>query len=159
MIYLITGTAGFIGFNLAKSLLKKNINVIGIDNFNDYYDPKIKQDRNKILEKYSNYKVYKGNLEDLEFVRSIFKKEKIDKVCNLAAQAGVRYSLTNPHAYVQANLVGFVNLLDEAKNIGIKTFVYASSSSVYGNNKKVPFSESDNVDLPISLYAASKKSN
>jgi UDP-glucuronate 4-epimerase len=159
MIFLVTGSAGFIGFHLSKALLERGDEVVGLDNFNDYYDVSLKEARNKILEAFSGYKLYRGNLENLEFVKSIFEKNKIDKVCNLAAQAGVRYSLVNPHAYVQSNLVGFVNLIDEARKAGIKYFVYASSSSVYGTNEKIPFSVDDSVDRPISLYAATKKAN
>ena len=156
---LVTGSAGFIGFHTARKLLVMGREVIGIDNFNDYYDPGVKISRNEILEKNENYKLYRGNLEDLSFVKKVFEENKIDKICHLAAQAGVRYSLTHPHTYIQSNLVGFTNIIDEAKNHQVKTFVYASSSSVYGNNKKYPFSVKDNVDHPISLYAASKKAN
>lgn len=156
---LITGSAGFIGFHVAKKLLENNNKIIGIDNFNNYYDPKLKLDRNKILKKYKNYVFYKGDICDLKFVKKVFQKHKIDKICHLAAQAGVRYSLTNPHAYIQANLVGFTNIIDEAKNYKVKDFIYASSSSVYGDNKKVPFSIHDSVDKPVSLYAATKKAN
>jgi UDP-glucuronate 4-epimerase len=157
--YLVTGSAGFIGFHTARYLLEHNVDVVGIDNFNSYYDASLKEDRNKILEKYGNFKLYRGNFEDLDFIKKVFKENKIDKVCHLGAQAGVRYSLTNPHVYIQSNLVGFTNLIDEAKNNGIKTFVYASSSSVYGNNKKIPFSVEDRVDSPMSLYAATKRAN
>lgn len=156
---LITGSAGFIGFHTAKILLANNNTIIGIDNLNNYYDQKLKLDRNKILKKHKNYIFYKGDICNLSFVKKVFQKHKIDKVCHLAAQAGVRYSLTNPHAYIQANLVGFTNIIDEAKNHKIKDFIYASSSSVYGNNKKFPFSVTDPVDTPVSLYAASKKAN
>ena len=156
---LVTGSAGFIGFHTSKTLLEQGLTIIGLDNFNDYYDIKLKEDRNNILKQYSNYKFYKGSLEDLDFIKKIFKENKIDKVCHLAAQAGVRYSLTNPHTYIQSNIVGFTNLIHEAKDNNIKDFIYASSSSVYGNNKKIPFSIKDNVDNPISLYAATKKSN
>lgn len=159
MNILVTGAAGFIGFHIAKRLLEGGQRVISIDNFNDYYDPKLKEDRQAILEKYPHYKMYRGCLEDLALIKKIFSENKIDKICHLAAQAGVRYSLTNPHTYVQSNLVGFVNLIDEAKNAGVKNFVYASSSSVYGKNEKIPFSIDDPVDNPISLYAATKKSN
>lgn len=158
-IILITGSAGFIGFHTAKKLLENNNKIIGIDNLNNYYDPKLKLDRNKILKKYKNYVFYKGDICDLKFVKKVFQKHKIDKICHLAAQAGVRYSLTNPHEYIQANLVGFTNMIDEAKNHKIKDFIYASSSSVYGDNKKVPFSIHDSVDKPVSLYAATKKAN
>lgn len=161
---LITGSAGFIGFHLAKTLLSQGVKIIGIDNLNNYYDPQIKKDRNKILKQFDNYKFYKGDLANLNFVKKVLDENtsaglSIDKVCHLAAQAGVRYSLTHPHAYIQSNIVAFTNLIDEAKNHGIKDFIYASSSSVYGKNKKTPFSVADRVDQPISLYAASKKSN
>ncbi len=156
---LVTGSAGFIGFHTSKNLLKQGLIVIGLDNLNNYYDPKLKEFRNKILKKYPNYKFYKGDLADLEFIKNIFKENKIDKICHLAAQAGIRHSLTHPHDYIQSNIVGFTNLIDEAKNSNIKDFIYASSSSVYGNNKKIPFNIKDNVDNPISLYAATKKSN
>lgn len=156
---LVTGSAGFIGFHVAKKLLEQDIKVIGLDNFNDYYDPQLKEARNKILAENKNFKLYRVNLEDLASIKKILAENKIDKVCHLAAQAGVRHSLTHPHTYIQSNLVGFTNLIDEAKNAGIKDFIYASSSSVYGNNKKSPFSVKDSVDHPLSLYAATKKSN
>jgi len=159
MKYLVTGTAGFIGFHVAKALTEQGNEVIGIDNFNDYYDVSLKEARNAILEKYPKYTIYRGDLADLKFVQHVFEKEKPQKVCHLAAQAGVRYSIINPHAYVQSNMVGFVNIMHTAKEHGVENFVYASSSSVYGKNKKTPFSVEDNVDHPISLYAASKKSN
>ncbi|MDP2812428.1 MAG: GDP-mannose 4,6-dehydratase [bacterium] len=156
---LVTGSAGFIGFHAAKTLLEQGVKVIGLDNLNNYYDPSLKKARNEILKKYKNYKFYKGHLEDLRFIKKIFKENTIDKVCHLAAQAGVRYSLNHPHSYIQSNIVGFTNLIDEAKNHNVKDFIYASSSSVYGKNKKTPFSTADSVDTPISLYAATKKSN
>jgi len=156
---LVTGSAGFIGFHVSEYLLRHGARVIGLDNFNSYYDSSLKEARNKILENYINFKLYRGNLENLDLIKKIFCKNKIDKVCHLAAQAGVRYSLTHPHTYIQSNLVGFTNLIDETKNAGIKTFVYASSSSVYGDNKEIPFSVKHNVDHPISLYAATKKAN
>jgi len=159
MNILVTGTAGFIGFHLAKSLLERGDNVLGFDNFNDYYDPKIKEERNKILKKYPNFKIIRGDLENLEAIKNLFKENKIDKICHLAAQAGVRYSITHPHVYIKSNIVGFANLIDEARHAGIKDFIFASSSSVYGNNKKIPFSVKDPVDEPISLYAATKKAN
>jgi len=158
-VILVTGSAGFIGFHTAWRLLKAGNKVIGLDNFNDYYDPSLKEDRNKLLEKESDYKLYRGDLADLNLIKQVFAENKIDKVCHLAAQAGVRYSLTNPHTYIQSNLVGFTNLIDEAKNAGVMDFIYASSSSVYGSNKKIPFSVEDRVDSPISLYAATKKAN
>jgi UDP-glucuronate 4-epimerase len=156
---LVTGSAGFIGFHTAKKLLEMGVFVIGLDNFNDYYDPNLKEARNKILEQNSNYKLYRGDLSDETFINKVFKESKIDKVCHLAAQAGVRYSLVNPNVYVKSNLVGFVNILEAVRHNNIKDFVYASSSSVYGNNKKIPFSVDDQANEPISLYAATKKSN
>lgn len=156
---LVTGNAGFIGFHLSKKLLENNITVVGLDNVNDYYDPKIKEARLKILSEFKNFQFYKGDLKDLDFVKYVLDKNKIDKICHLAAQAGVRYSLTHPHSYIQSNIVGFTNLIDEAKNHNIKDFIYASSSSVYGNNKNSPFSVDDRVDMPISLYAATKKAD
>lgn len=156
---LVTGSAGFIGFHVAKRLLEKDYKVIGIDNLNDYYDTKLKKDRNKILKKYKDYKFYFGKLENINLIKKIFSENKIDKVCNLGAQAGVRYSIENPHLYIQSNIVGFTNLIEESKNAKVENFIYASSSSVYGNNKKTPFSVEDRVDEPISLYAATKKSN
>ena len=172
MKILVTGAAGFIGFHLSKLLLDQGFNVIGLDNINDYYDPVLKFDRLKILgitkEKAKNYneickknafKFIRLNLEDKENLLKLFQDEKIDIVCNLAAQAGVRYSLSNPETYIQSNIVGFVNILECCRYYEIKHLIYASSSSVYGLNKKIPFSVSDNVDNPISLYAATKKSN
>lgn len=174
MKILVTGTAGFIGSFLALKLLQRGDEVIGLDCINDYYDVNIKYGRlkragintdeieyNKILksDKYENYKFIKLNLEDRENLESLFKTEKFDKVCNLAAQAGVRYSLVNPYAYIDSNIVGFINILECSRHNDIKHLAYASSSSVYGLNESMPFSTSDNVDHPISLYAASKKSN
>lgn len=159
MNILVTGSAGFIGFHLAKYLLRKKVKVIGLDNFNAYYDVDLKKDRNRILENYKKYKVYRGDLENLNLIKKIFSENKIDKVCHLAAQAGVRKSLTHPHTYIQSNLVGFTNLIEEAKNSKIKNFVYASSSSVYGGNKEFPSQIKDNVDKPISLYAATKRAD
>jgi UDP-glucuronate 4-epimerase len=156
---LVTGSAGFIGFHTTKALLEQGAKVIGLDNLNNYYDPSLKEARNEILKKYENYKFYKGDLENLDFIKKIFADNQIDKICHLAAQAGVRYSITNPHTYIQSNIVGFTNLIEEAKNHNVKDFIYASSSSVYGKNKKIPFSTEDAVDMPISLYAASKKAN
>src|SRR3972149_10004948 len=121
MNYLVTGSAGFIGFHTAKKLLEKGESVVGIDNFNDYYDIKLKEDRNSILEKLGNFKLYRGDISDLEFVRKIFSEKKIDKIAHLAAQAGVRYSIKNPYSYVSSNVVGFTNLINEAKNLGDKT--------------------------------------
>ena len=164
MVILVTGSAGFIGFHLCTKLLKKGIKVIGIDNLNNYYDVNLKQARNNKLKELSkandvDYKFFKGNLEDKDFIDSIFNKYKPDQVINLAAQAGVRYSLVNPHSYIQSNLVGFTNIIEACKNIKVKNFIFASSSSVYGGNRLMPFKENHNVDHPVSLYAATKKSN
>lgn len=172
MKILITGTAGFIGYHLANKLIKRGDEVIGLDSINDYYDVNLKLARlkeagieeveyNKITKskKYPNYKFVKLNLEDKKNLFKLFKKEKFDKVCHLAAQAGVRYSLTNPDAYVDSNLIGHMNILEAVRHNDVKALSYASSSSVYGLNKKQPFSTDDNVDHPISLYAATKKAN
>jgi UDP-glucuronate 4-epimerase len=156
---LVTGSAGFIGFHTAKKLLEAGNIVIGADNFNDYYDPSLKKARNAILENFNNYKLYRGDLSDESLVEQIFIENKIDQVCHLAAQAGVRYSLENPQVYIKSNINAFLNILEAARNYKIKDLVYASSSSVYGNNQKVPFSISDSVDNPISLYAATKKAD
>jgi UDP-glucuronate 4-epimerase len=157
MKILITGGAGFIGSNLAKKLIGRGDQVVIIDNFNDYYSPKLKEDRIKTLLKGLKFKLYRGDIRDGKLLEKIFKKEKIDKVMHLAAMAGVRNSLKNPLLYEEVNVRGTMNLLEMAVKYKIKNFVYASSSSVYGNNKKIPFSESDSVDTPISPYAASKK--
>ena len=164
MSILITGAAGFIGFNLSKKLIENGKKIIGLDNFNSYYDPKLKEARYKKLLKISqenNIKIdfYKENLENNEKLENIFSKHNISIVINLAAQAGVRYSIKNPSAYIQSNLVGFGNILECSRKYQIKHLIYASSSSVYGGNTKMPFSENDAVDHPISLYAASKRSN
>lgn len=171
---LITGTAGFIGYHLTKLLTSQGYHVVGLDNINDYYDVNLKYSRltdtgiekakiryNEIVQSsiITNYSFIKLNLEDQENINNLFKKEKFDYVINLAAQAGVRYSLENPQAYINSNIVGFTNILEACRHNEIKHLVYASSSSVYGLNKEMPFSTSDNVDHPISLYAASKKSN
>lgn len=171
---LITGTAGFIGFHLAKRMLDDGWEVVGYDNINDYYDVNLKYARLKetgierenvsygILTQsnlYPHYRFVQANLEDRSFMEDLFQKEQFDVVCNLAAQAGVRYSLENPYAYVDSNLVGFMNILEYCRHNHIKHLVYASSSSVYGNSDKVPFSEEDRVDYPVSLYAATKKAN
>jgi UDP-glucuronate 4-epimerase len=157
MKILITGGAGFIGSNLAKKLIDRGDQVVMIDNFNDYYDPRLKEDRLKIFLKGYKFKLYRGDIRDQKLLEKIFKKEKIDKVMHLAAMAGVRNSLKNPLLYEEVNVRGTMNLLEVAVKYKLKNFVYASSSSVYGNNKKVPFSETDSVDTPISPYAASKK--
>jgi UDP-glucuronate 4-epimerase len=154
---LITGGAGFVGSNLAKKLMGRGDKVVVIDNFNNYYDPQLKKDRIKIYLKGYKFKLYKGDIRDQRLLEKIFKTEKIDKVMHLAALAGVRSSLLDPAAYEDVNIKGTLNLLEMARKYKIKNFVYASSSSVYGNNKKQPFSESDNVDTPISPYAATKK--
>jgi UDP-glucuronate 4-epimerase len=161
MIYFITGVAGFIGSNLAKRILteEKNVQVIGLDNMNEYYDIKIKEWRLAELNKFDNFKFIKGDLADKETVENIFKEYHPNIVVNLAAQAGVRYSITNPDAYIQSNLIGFYNILECCRHYPVEHLVYASSSSVYGSNKKVPYSTDDKVDNPVSLYAATKKSN
>ena len=157
----ITGVAGFIGSNLAKRILKEenDIQSIGLDNLNEYYDIKIKEWRLAELNKFSNFKFIKGDLADKETVENIFKEYHPNIVVNLAAQAGVRYSITNPDAYIQSNLIGFYNILECCRHYPVEHLVYASSSSVYGSNKKVPYSTEDKVDNPVSLYAATKKSN
>ena len=159
MKILVTGGAGFIGSNLTKKLIDRGDEVVIIDNFNDYYDPQLKEDRIKKFLKGYKFKLYRGDIRDEQLLEKIFKKEKIDKVVHLAAMAGVRYALKNPKLYYDVNVMGTQNLLDLAVKYQIKNFVYASSSSVYGNNTKLPFSESDSVDTPISPYAASKKAN
>ncbi|MBU0732194.1 NAD-dependent epimerase [Patescibacteria group bacterium] len=159
MNVLVTGGAGFIGFYISKVLLERGDNVAGLDNFNDYYDPSLKEDRIKLLEKNTNYKIYRTDFSNYDELEEIFKNERIDKICHLGAQAGVRYSLENPHAYEKSNLAGTLNIFEAARHFEVKDVVYASSSSVYGMNKKIPFSETDNVDNPISLYAATKKAN
>ena len=159
MQILVTGVAGFIGSNLARELLKKGETIVGIDNLNDYYDVNLKLFRLEDLNKYSNFTFIKCDIADKQALIQIFDKYKFDVVVNLAAQAGVRYSITNPDAYIQSNLIGFYNILEACRNYPVKHLVYASSSSVYGSNKKVPYSTEDKVDNPVSLYAATKKSN
>lgn len=156
---LITWTSGFIGFHTAKKLLEQGETIIGFDNENDYYDINLKIARRTILEQFTNFKFYKENLEDLAAVTKVFEENKIDKVLNLAAQAGVRYSLINPYIYIQTNIVGFHNLIELSKQHKIKNFVYASSASIYGANTKMPFTVGDQTDSPISLYGATKKTN
>lgn len=156
---LVTGAAGFIGFHLAKRLLERGDEIVGIDNMNDYYTPKLKEARLAQIVNRPSFKFIKGDIADRELMPRLFEDEKFDKVVNLAAQAGVRYSIENPFAYVDSNLVGFANILECCRHNGTKHLVYASSSSVYGGNKKVPFSEEDKVDNPVSLYAATKKAN
>ena len=158
---LITGSSGFIGSNLAKRILstEPDTKVIGLDNMNDYYDVRIKEARLAKLQKFDNYTFVKGNLADKALINSIFEKYHPDIVVNLGAQAGVRYSITNPDAYIESNMIGFYNILEACRHYPVKHLVYASSSSVYGSNKKVPYSTDDKVDNPVSLYAATKKSN
>lgn len=158
MQILVTGGAGFIGFHVAKALLERGDKVVVVDNFNDYYNPKIKYDRIKQIEKYKNLRVYKADISSYKKLERIFRKHGFDKICHMAAQAGVRYSLKDPFRYESWNSLGTLTLLELARKYKIKDFIYASSSSVYGGNEKVPFSEKDNVDRPVSFYAATKKS-
>lgn len=157
----VTGASGFIGSNLCKRILKEDseCKVIGLDNMNDYYDVRIKEARLNELKEFSNYTFIKGNLADKELIDSIFDQYRPSIVVNLGAQAGVRYSITNPDAYIESNMLGFYNILEACRNYPVEHLVYASSSSVYGSNKKVPYSTDDKVDNPVSLYAATKKSN
>ena len=159
MKILITGVAGFIGFHLSKRLLEESYQVVGIDKLNDYYDKSLKKDRLEILSQYKNFSFQKIDLKDKEAIDKIFASYKPSHVINLAAQAGVRYSIDNPYAYVDSNIVGFVNILEACRYHPVDHLLYASSSSVYGGNKIIPFSTKHNVDHPVSLYAASKKSN
>ena len=171
MKILVTGIAGFIGFHLTKKLISLGYNVIGVDNLNDYYDVNLKYDRLENLDldkkqiishsfsETEDLKFYKADISDRKSVEKIFKSELPDAVCNLAAQAGVRYSIENPDVYIQSNIIGFQNIIECCRNYGVKNLSYASSSSVYGGNENLPFSENDSVDSPISLYAATKKSN
>ncbi|WP_143414827.1 NAD-dependent epimerase [Geobacillus sp. E263] len=159
MLILVTGAAGFIGMHLSKRLVKDGYSVIGIDNLNDYYDVTLKKDRVKELIKYDSFRFFELDLIDQSRLVDLFKTYKFETVINLAAQAGVRYSLVNPTAYINSNLVGFANILEACRHFNIQHLIYASSSSVYGSNTKMPFSEHDNVDHPVSLYAATKKSN
>lgn len=157
--YLITGSSGFIGFYLSKKLLDEGCQVIGIDNLNNYYDVNLKQSRLNQLEPYQHFTFIKGDISDKELMMNIFEEYKPQVVVNLAAQAGVRYSIENPDVYIHSNVVGFFNLLEACRHYPVEHLIYASSSSVYGANKKVPFEETDFVDHPVSLYAATKKSN
>lgn len=161
MTVFITGSSGFIGSNLAKRILttEPDTKVIGLDNMNDYYDVRIKEARLAELQKFEYYTFIKGNLADKVLINSIFEKYHPDIVVNLGAQAGVRYSITNPDAYIESNMIGFYNILEACRHYPVEHLVYASSSSVYGSNKKVPYSTDDKVDNPVSLYAATKKSN
>ena len=161
MSIFITGSSGFIGSNLAKRILTEqpDTQVIGLDNMNDYYDVRIKEERLAELQKFPNYTFIKGNLADKALIFDIFEKYRPQVVVNLGAQAGVRYSITNPDAYIESNMLGFYNILEACRHYPVEHLVYASSSSVYGSNKKVPYSTDDKVDNPVSLYAATKKSN
>jgi len=156
---LVTGAAGFIGFHVARSLLERGQEVIGIDNLNPYYDVSLKRGRLELITSNPGFTFYHGDINDLDTLETIFSDHPIDRICNLAAQAGVRYSIQNPFVYEESNLKGFLNLLELARHYPVRNFVFASSSSVYGNNRKLPFSIEDNVDTPISLYAATKKAN
>ena len=158
-VFLITGPVGFVGFHLSYFFLSQGYKIIGIDALTTYYDVKLKLERNKILKGFDNYIFFKELLENKESLKKIIYKYKPTIVIHLAAQAGVRYSIENPSEYVQSNLLGFCNLIEECKINKISHFIYASSSSVYGGNKNLPFKESDNVDHPISFYAATKKCN
>jgi len=159
MKVLVTGTAGFIGSNVARYLLDRGDEVVGIDNLNDYYDVNLKKDRLAKLQDRAGFTDVRMDLEDREGIARIFSEHKPDRVVHLAAQAGVRYSLVNPHAYIDSNIVGTTNILEGCRHNEVEHLVYASSSSVYGANTKMPFSVHDNVDHPVSLYAASKKAN
>ncbi|HDR8146180.1 MULTISPECIES: NAD-dependent epimerase [Bacillus cereus group] len=157
--YLITGAAGFIGMHLSKQLLEMGCKVIGYDNLNDYYEVSLKESRLNILNQYEKFTFHKADLTDKEYLERLFVENEINIVINLAAQAGVRYSIENPDAYIQSNVVGFLNILEMCRHHKVEHLLYASSSSVYGANKKIPFSTEDQVDNPVSLYAATKKSN
>jgi UDP-glucuronate 4-epimerase len=157
--YLITGAAGFIGFHLCKRLLNDGIEITGLDNLNDYYDVNLKTERLRQIEGNKKFSFIKADLANRESIATIFNENKFDVVVNLAAQAGVRYSIKNPHAYVDSNIVGFVNVLEGCRHSKVRHLIFASSSSVYGANTKMPFSVHHNVDHPVSLYAASKKAN
>ena len=159
MRVLVTGVAGFIGFHLAKRLLARGDQVVGLDNLNDYYDVTLKEARLAQVKGQPGFRFYKLDLADREGIPRLFKEHEPEVVVNLAAQAGVRYSLHNPHAYIDSNLLGFTNILEGCRHFGVKHLVFASSSSVYGANTKMPFSVHDNVDHPVSLYGASKKAN
>ena len=159
MKILVTGSAGFIGYHLCNSLLNDGYDILGIDNINNYYNKNLKLERLEILKKYKNFNFKKIDISNRENVAKIFKNFKPYKVINLAAQAGVRFSIENPYAYIDSNIIGFINLIEISKQNDVNGFIYASSSSVYGGNKKLPFSESDMTNDPISLYGATKKSN
>jgi UDP-glucuronate 4-epimerase len=156
---LVTGSAGFIGFHIALKMLQAGRTVAGLDNINDYYDVRLKHDRLSLLERYPGFQFFRLNLEDHSSVEELFNAHSFDIVVHMAAQAGVRYSLIAPRAYIQSNIDGFLNVLEGCRNSGVKHLIFASSSSVYGSNEKTPFSVHDNVDHPVSLYAATKKAN
>ncbi|MCB2043390.1 MAG: SDR family NAD(P)-dependent oxidoreductase, partial [Rhodoferax sp.] len=159
MKILVTGAAGFIGMTATLRLLERGDEVVGLDNLNDYYDVSLKQSRLDRLTPHPNFRFIKGDVADREGVAKLFSIEKFDRVIHLAAQAGVRYSLQNPHAYIDSNVVGFMNILEACRHNQVGHLVYASSSSVYGGNTRMPFSEHDSVDHPVSMYAATKKAN
>jgi UDP-glucuronate 4-epimerase len=159
MKILVTGAAGFIGMHVCQLLLARGDDVIGVDNLNDYYDVALKEARLARLAPNPRFRFFRLDIADRDGIAALFAKERPQRVVNLAAQAGVRYSLQNPHAYVDSNVVGFVNILEGCRHTGVEHFVYASSSSIYGGNERMPFSEHDNVDHPVSLYAATKKAN
>lgn len=159
MKILVTGAAGFIGFHLCKRLAERGDTVVGLDNFNDYYDVHLKRTRHAILQQYNNFQMVELDLANRQGIAHLFAQEKFQRVVNLAAQAGVRYSIENPHSYVESNVVGFLNILEGCRHQKVEHLVFASSSSVYGLNTKMPFSTHHNVDHPISLYAATKKAN
>ena len=159
MKVLVTGAAGFIGFHVSKFLCERGDVVVGIDNLNDYYDVSLKEDRLALLAPYDNFSFQKAGIADRDAIETLFAEASFERVVHLAAQAGVRYSIENPHAYADSNLVGFLNILEGCRHNKVEHLVYASSSSVYGANETIPFSENDNIDHPVSLYAASKKAN
>ncbi len=159
MTYLVTGSAGFIGYSVAKALLSRGDVVVGLDNINDYYAPSLKMDRLEQLKSFVNFTFYRGDITDYGFLEKLFKNHNFNKICHLAAQAGVGYSLKNPFTYQKSNIEGFLNILDLCRHFDIKNLVYASSSSVYGNNSRLPFNINDRTDHPVSFYAASKKAN
>jgi UDP-glucuronate 4-epimerase len=159
MKILVTGAAGFIGMHVSQLLLARSDRVVGLDNLNDYYSPELKRDRLARLLPATGFRFVKMDVADRDGMASLFAEEKFDRVVHLAAQAGVRYSLVNPHAYIDSNVVGFMNVLEGCRHSGVEHLAYASSSSVYGGNTKMPFSEHDNIDHPVSMYAATKKAN
>ena len=156
---LVTGSAGFIGFHVARELLERGEEVVGLDSINDYYSQELKEDRNEVLEEYDNFTFYRQDLCELEKLEELFEKEDIGRICHLAAQAGVRHSIENPHAYQKSNLEGFTNIIEMVRHYEVGNFVYASSSSVYGGKEKVPYSTEDDVTTPVSYYAATKVAN